>query len=58
MNRRKLAALLSRFVRPEAVEADPMLPGWTDETVETLGEIYDEDLDLIAALPGVTLLEP
>lgn len=56
--RRTLAALLSRFVRPEAVEADPMLPGWTDETVETLGEIYDEDLDLIAALPGVTLLEP
>ncbi|WP_334192022.1 hypothetical protein [Pararhodobacter sp.] len=56
--RRMLAALLARFVKPEALETDPLPPGWTEETVDALTDLYDEDLDLIAALPGVTLLEP
>jgi len=56
--RRMLAALLARFVKPEALEGDPLPPGWTEDTVDALSDLYDEDLDLIAALPGVTLLEP
>ncbi len=56
--KRMLQVLLTRFARAEAIESDALLPGWTEETVEELGVIYDEDLDLISALPGVTLLEP
>lgn len=56
--KRMLQALLARFAQPDAVESEALLPGWTDETVDDLSAIYDEDLDLIASLPGVTLLEP
>ena len=56
--KRMLQVLLSRFAQPEAIESEALLPGWTEETVEELGDIYDEDLDLISALPGITLLEP
>lgn len=56
--RKMLSILLSRFAKDEAVETETLLPGWTEATVEQLGALYDEDLDLISALPGVTLLEP
>lgn len=56
--RRVLATLLGRLAKPEVLESEVHLPGWTDEVVETLSAIYDSDLDVIAAMPGVTLLEP
>ena len=56
--RRVLATLLGRLARPEALEPESHLPGWTDDVVDTLSAIYDSDLDVIAAMPGVTLLEP
>lgn len=56
--RRVLATLLGRLARPEALESEIHLPGWTEEVVETLDAIYDSDLDVIASMPGVTLLEP
>ena len=37
---------------------EDLLPGWTEDTVETLSALYEEDLDLIASIPGVRLLEP
>ncbi len=59
LHRRKmLSALLARFARPEVLEADAPLPGWDDDTVEALNAGYEQDLDLIATMPGVTLLEP
>lgn len=56
--RRVLATLLGRLARPEALDSEAHLPGWTDDLVDTLSAIYESDLDIIAALPGVTLLEP
>lgn len=56
--RKVLATMLERFIRAEALEMDPLLPNWTDETVDALSAIYDEDIDVIASLPGVTFLEP
>ena len=59
LHRRKMmSALLARFARPEVLEVEAPLPGWSEATVEALSASYDEDLDLIAAMPGVTLLEP
>lgn len=59
LHRRKvLSAMLEKFARPESLEVDATLPGWNDAYVEVLTEIYEQDLDLIASFPGVTLLEP
>ncbi|GAB4266054.1 MAG: hypothetical protein Kow0013_14850 [Pararhodobacter sp.] len=56
--RRILSAMLSRFARPEAVEAEALLPGWDEPFCDALSALYDEDIDLIAAMPRVRLLEP
>ncbi len=56
--RKMLRALLSRFALPDAVEAEALLPGWTDETVAAITADYEADVDLIGSMPGVTLLEP
>lgn len=56
--RRVLAALVSRMARPEAAEEAVPLPGWTEDTIDALSELYQTDVDLIAAMPGVTLIEP
>lgn len=55
---RALAALLQKFARPEAMEAEVALPDWTEATTEALSLLYDQDLDVIASMRGVTLLEP
>jgi len=56
--RRVVAAFLSKYARPEVVEVELDLPGWTDETVEKLTEIYDEDVLTISRLPGVHFIAP
>lgn len=59
LHRRKmLGALLARFARPDMLGDDAGLPGWSEATLEALSADYDADLDLIAAMPGVRLLEP
>lgn len=59
LSRRKmLSALISRFARPDVVAGEPALAQWDEDTIDAINEAYEEDLDLIAALPGVTFLEP
>ena len=58
LRRKTLSALVARFARPEEVELDARLPGWSDQTIDQFTAAYDADLDVIAAMPGVTLLEP
>jgi len=56
--RRILSAMLDKFARPEAAETEATLPGWTEDYLDVLTELYEQDLDLIGSLPGITLLEP
>ena len=56
--RRVLTAMLQKFARPEAMDSEVALEGWTDDTTEALSLLYDQDLDVIASMRGVTLLEP
>ncbi|MDF1729300.1 MAG: hypothetical protein P1U53_16290 [Sulfitobacter sp.] len=56
--RRVIAAFLDKFALEEEIEEELDMPGWTDETVETLTEIYDEDVTAISRMPGVTLISP
>lgn len=55
--RRIVTAYLERFGRPEALEVNVSLPGWTAEMVARMTENYERDLAIIATLPDVTMIE-
>lgn len=57
-HRRALAAFLERYALDAEIEETLNLPGWGEDLVREMTESYDADLDVIAALPGVTLLTP
>jgi hypothetical protein len=56
--RRIVTAFLEKFGRPERLTADAGAPGWTEELVEDLTTAYLEDVERIARIPGVRLIEP
>lgn len=55
---RATLAFLDKYALPEQVEMEIDLPGWDDALVEALSANYDADLNEIAEMPGVTLIEP
>lgn len=54
--RRITAEHLERHGRPEQLEQEIDLPGWTPALAEALTAQYDDDIARIAALPGVRLI--
>ena len=56
--RRIIAAFLDKFALDEEIEEELDMPGWTEELVTELSELYDEDLLAIQRIPGVTVLTP
>ncbi len=56
--RRVISAFLDKYALDEAIEEEVDLPGWTQETVQQLTDIYEEDVHRIASIPGVTLITP
>ena len=56
--RRIISAFLDKFFDAEKVDVDLNLPGWTEELVEVLTELYDQDVDQIRAMDGVRVLAP
>ena len=56
--RRVIAAFLDKYAIEDAVEEELDLPGWTEDLVDTLTEIYDEDVRSIQHIPGVQLIAP
>ncbi|GGX55344.1 hypothetical protein GCM10007385_24840 [Tateyamaria omphalii] len=56
--RRVIAAFLDKFAIQDEIEEELNAPGWTDETVETLTDMYEEDMERVARIPGVTLIAP
>jgi hypothetical protein len=56
--RRVISAFLDKFAIDDQVEEELDLPGWTDELVDELTEIYDEDVFRIQRIPGVQLIAP
>ena len=57
-HRRIVAGFLAKFARPDLVEVELDLPGWTAAGIARLTALYDEDVARIAAIPGVRLLLP
>ncbi|CUH69686.1 hypothetical protein TL5118_03656 [Thalassovita autumnalis] len=56
--RRVIAAFLDKFALEDELEEEVDLPGWTEDMVDSLTELYDEDVFQISRLPGVTMIEP
>lgn len=56
--RKVIAAFLDKFAIPDQIEEELDMPGWTDDLVEELSEIYDADMQAITQIPGVRVLSP
>lgn len=56
--RRVMLAFLDKYAKDDELEEELDVPGWDEGYVETLTELYDDDLELISRIEGVTILEP
>lgn len=56
--RRVIAAFLDKFADHEALEEEIDLPGWTEDMIEALTDLYEEDMERVNRIPGVTLIAP
>ncbi|MEB8388302.1 hypothetical protein OO012_13785 [Rhodobacteraceae bacterium KMM 6894] len=56
--RRVITAFLDKFAQEDAIEEELDLPGWTEELIDELTDLYDEDVYTISRIPGVTLITP
>jgi hypothetical protein len=56
--RRVIAAFLDKFALEDEIEEELDAPGWTDDTIADMSEIYEEDMADVARIPGVTLIAP
>ena len=56
--RRVMVAFLDKFAIEDELEEAIDLPGWDEDRIEALTEIYDEDVYAIDRMPGVTLITP
>lgn len=56
--RRVIAAFLDKFALDEEIVEEVDLPGWTDDLIAQVTELYEEDIFVIQRLPGVELIVP
>jgi hypothetical protein len=56
--RRVKSKFLEKYYLPRAVDMEIHLPGWSDEFVQDLTERYENDLEVIEAMPGVNFICP
>lgn len=56
--RRVIAAFLDKFAEEDEIEEELDLPGWTEDLIEQMTELYDEDVYAIQRLPGINLITP
>lgn len=56
--RRIISAFLDKFAIEDQIEVELDLPGWTESYVDTLTELYDEDVYRIQRMPGVNFIAP
>ena len=55
---RVVAAFLEHYANPEAVEEEITLPGWPDDLLHRLSDLYDEDVNAIVSRGDVKVIEP
>lgn len=55
---RVIAAFLDKFCDEAKIDIDVSDIGWTEDMVDLLSELYDNDVETLATMDGVTLLQP
>ena len=59
LQRRKIvSAFLDKFALPERITFEVDMPGWTEDTVAELTQLYDEDVARITGMGDITFLAP
>lgn len=58
LRRRVTAAFLDKYVRDDMIEEELDTPGWSPEMLEAMTDAYEDDMDVVARIPGVTLITP
>jgi hypothetical protein len=59
MQRRKIvSAFLDKFALADRIETEVEMPGWTQEIIDTLTRLYEDDVYRIAHMPGVNFIAP
>ncbi|WP_299376501.1 hypothetical protein [uncultured Tateyamaria sp.] len=56
--RRVIAAFLDKFAIEDEIEEELNAPGWSEETIDALTDLYEEDMHHVARIPGVTFIAP
>jgi hypothetical protein len=56
--RRAVTAFLDKFALPEQLEVQIDVPGWTQDLVARMSDLYEHDVARIAQMPGVTFIAP
>ena len=56
--RRGIAAFLDKFALEDEIEEELNAPGWTEDTIDALTDIYEEDMHVVSRIPGVTFIAP
>lgn len=56
--RRVISAFLDKFAIEEAIEEELNAPGWSAADIDTMTEIYEEDMHTVTHIPGITFIAP
>lgn len=55
---RVIGAFLDKFCDEAKIEVDVSVAGWSEEKVDLLSELYEEDVITLASMGGVTFIQP
>ena len=58
LKRRVIFALLNEFALEEKIEEELTLAGWTEDLMDDMTDVYEEDMLDVQRIPGVTLIAP
>lgn len=58
LRRRIVAAFLDKYALDDALEEELDTPGWPEELLDEMTAAYEEDMDAIDHIPGLTLITP
>lgn len=56
--RRIIGAFLDKYAIADKIEEEVDIPGMTEELLDDLSAIYDQDVGMIAQMPGVEFIQP
>lgn len=56
--RRVISAFLDKFAIEDEIEEELNAPGWSEDDVDALTALYEQDIDVIAQMPGVNFIAP